>query len=138
MFTEKVYYKYYRMIPKGWRQYAKDELADEKNFRRDSKKKVMKMADRNRIVREPILYLRNDHCFKGWMFADIPADARGGLTECYLEFTDTATNQTVIFVGRVKCSKSDTFCYKTGRDKALEAARDEYNKWIRQTSVEQA
>lgn len=129
MFTEKIYYRYYRAIPRGFRQYAKQEYGETFATRKAKRRNPPKKEVLNRIIREPQLYSRKYNRFDDFRISDIPADSHGGLTECHLEITDNGNNQTVIFIGRVKCSRKDNFCYKIGREMALKAAREEFNKW---------
>jgi hypothetical protein len=120
-----VNYKYYRIIPKGWREYVRSESKDDWHT---CKKKRKSWTGKQ--LKAPHLFKRKTG-FVEYPLIGVPPAARGGLSECYLEIFDTETKSSVIFIGRVKCSNDDIFCYETGRDLSNQAAWNEYNKWIK-------
>lgn len=132
MLQTRVYYKYYRNIPKDWRAYVRSESMSD-NYRNG--KKCKGRAWTASILKAAHSYRRKSG-FEEYILIGVPPSSTGGVTECHIEVTDTVTNRTVIFVGRVKCSRKDVFSYIIGRGLALKEARESYDRWVIKTEIE--
>jgi hypothetical protein len=117
----KISFKYYRMIPKGWREYVRSESKDDWHAPK-KKRKLWTGAQ----LKAPHIYEKKKG-FKEYPLIGVPPASTGGLTECTIELCDA--NTSTVFISRIRCSNKDIFCYKTGRELAEKAAREEMDKW---------
>ena len=121
MLVKKATFKYYRCIPKGFRDYVRHVARED----------YMNRSVNGKILRTPHRYRRQ----RGWtqgMLYDVPPAPKGGLTECYLEvYDDKNPEAKIVFVSSVKCSNKDTFSYSVGREMALRKAVAQFDVWYK-------
>lgn len=121
MLEENINFKYYRMIPKGYREYVRRESSDSFYHRSGGKKSRQSWS--GTLLKSPHLYIRGKKRFESLLLCEVPPDPCGGMTECTIELRDNEANLSVVYMARIKCSNKDNFSYKIGREMALEAAR---------------